>query len=113
MVFGGALVMPLVMGGAAYTAVTLKNQADETKRQQEKALAAQKQANAQAKQQGEALIEQEQMAYNAANKKSADISAISDKSKLAGKGGPAGTMLTGPMGVDPDELNLGKNTLLG
>ena len=113
MVFGGALVMPIIAGATVYTAVTAKNQADEAKRAQDKALAVQKQANVQAKQQGEALIEQEQMAYNAANKKSADISAISDKSKLSAKGGPAGTMLTGPMGVDPDELNLGKNTLLG
>ena len=114
MVFGGALIVPALVGGsAAYAAVTLKNQADEQKRAQEKALQVQKQANAQAKKQGEALLEQEQMAYNQANKKKVNVAGISDASQMAGKTGQSGTMLTGPMGVDPEELNLGQNTLLG
>ena len=29
------------------------------------------------------------------------------------QGGAAGTMLTGNMGIDPNQLNLGKSTLLG
>jgi hypothetical protein len=32
---------------------------------------------------------------------------------LAGKAGQSGTMLTGPQGVDPTQLTLGKQTLLG
>ncbi len=31
----------------------------------------------------------------------------------AGRGGPSGTMLTGPQGVSPDALQLGRTTLLG
>ena len=113
MVFGGAFVVPLALGAAGYTAVTLKNQADEQKRAQDKALAEQKQANVQQKKQAEALLQQEEMAYNQANKKKVDISGISDASQMAGKTGQSGTMLTGPMGVDPEDLNLGQNTLLG
>jgi hypothetical protein len=30
-----------------------------------------------------------------------------------GTGGPASTMLTGPAGIDPAQLQLGRNTLLG
>ena len=103
----------LFVGATVYNAVTNKNAADEAKRQQEAALAEQKKANAVTKQQGEELIQAEQMAYNQANKKKVDVSGITDASKVAGKSGQSGTMLTGPMGVDPEELNLGQNTLLG
>jgi hypothetical protein len=113
MVFGGALVGPIIAGATVYTAVTAKNQADESKRQQEKALQVQKQANEVAKQQGEELIQAEKMAYNQANKKKVNVAGISDASQMAGKTGQSGTMLTGPMGIDPEELNLGQNTLLG
>ncbi len=101
------------VGATVYNAVTQKNAADEAKRQQDKALAEQKQANKVAKQQGEQLIEAEQMAYNQADKKKVNVAGISDASQMAGKTGQSGTMLTGPMGVDPEELNLGQNTLLG
>ena len=32
---------------------------------------------------------------------------------MAGKAGQSGTMLTGPQGVDPSSLLLGKSSLLG
>ena len=54
------------------------------------------------------------MEYNKSNRQTADVSAITDESKLISKGGAAGTMLTGNMGIDPNELNLGGgSTLLG
>ena len=53
------------------------------------------------------------MEYNKANRQTADVGAITDESKLAGKGGAAGTMLTGNQGIATEDLNLGKNTLLG
>lgn len=52
-------------------------------------------------------------ANNRANQKKPNTQAIMDAAAMAGKGGVSGTMLTGPSGVDPNALNLGRNTLLG
>ena len=56
---------------------------------------------------------QADMANNKANQKSPDTSAILDAQNQAGKSGVSGTMLTGPGGVNPAALTLGKSTLLG
>ena len=53
-----------------------------------------------------------EMAANRANQKSPDTRSILDAARQAGKSGVSGTMLTGPAGVDPALLSLGKNTLL-
>jgi len=46
--------------------------------------------------------------------KVADTGALQSTTKQAAQaGGPADTMLTGTVGVDPASLTLGKNTLLG
>lgn len=52
-------------------------------------------------------------ANNRANQKTPDVNAILSAAQQSAKGGPAGTMLTGPSGVDPGALSLGKSTLLG
>lgn len=63
-------------------------------------------------------------AENQANAQGPDTAAIEARNMInanAGPNGPAGgakggggaTMLSGPTGVDPASLNLGKNTLLG
>jgi hypothetical protein len=52
-------------------------------------------------------------ANNKANQKRANSSALLSSNQMAAKGGQAGTMLTGPSGVDPSALQLGKTTLLG
>lgn len=52
-------------------------------------------------------------ANNRANQKRADTTAALDSAMQAGKSGASGTMLTGPQGISADQLNLGKNTLLG
>ena len=50
-------------------------------------------------------------ANNKANAKSPDIMAM--LASNSAKGAAGSTMLTGPSGVDPSGLMLGKNTLLG
>ena len=50
---------------------------------------------------------------NRLNQKKPDTAGILAAASQAGKGGVAGTMLTGPQGVDPNALSLGKSTLLG
>ena len=79
---------------------------------------AQKKANELQKQQMDISIkaaekqqQQQEQAFNKANAKTPDLSAIMANAQQ--RGGPSGTMLTGPSGIDPSALNLSKNTLLG
>ena len=88
-------------------------QGQQQKKAQKKQLALQAQANEDARKQAKAEADRADLLYNKANRQTADVSAITDESFLAGKGGGAGTMLTGNMGVDPNQLKLGKSTLLG
>jgi hypothetical protein len=52
-------------------------------------------------------------ANNQANAKTPDVAAQLQANLAAGKQGAAGTMLTGPSGVDPTQLTLGQTSLLG
>ena len=52
-------------------------------------------------------------AYNKANQKKPDTDRLYAANSNAAKGGVSGTMLTGPGGVDPSSLMLGRSTLLG
>lgn len=56
---------------------------------------------------------QADQAFNAANRKKPDTNALLSAAQQSGKAGASGTMLTGPQGVSPDLLTLGRNTLLG
>lgn len=61
-------------------------------------------------------IKQEKQAeqdMNRANQKKPDTMAMLNDAAQKGRAGQSGTMLTGPQGVDPSMLTLGKNTLLG
>ena len=57
--------------------------------------------------------QQSDEANNRANAKSPDSAAMLSANMMAGKAGQSGTLLTGPQGVDPSQLTLGKTTLLG
>lgn len=72
-----------------------------------------KKARAQGREQAEDTAKAASQANNKANQKRANSSAILSSNQMAGKGGQSGTMLTGPGGVDPSALQLGKTTLLG
>ena len=50
---------------------------------------------------------------NRASQKRPTTARIVDEAAQAGKPGASGTMLTGPTGVDPSALQLGRSTLLG
>lgn len=98
-----AITAAVAVGGTlAYSAYS-SNQA--SKRQQ----GAQREAVAQAEKQA-AQAERE---FNRANAKKPNVGAIVAGNQQAGLAGQAGTMLTGPTGIDPTKLELGKNTLLG
>lgn len=73
----------------------------------------QKAAQAENRNQAEKTAALADQANNKANQKTANGSALLTSNQLAGKGGQAGTMLTGAGGIDPSSLALGKTTLLG
>lgn len=52
-------------------------------------------------------------AQNAANMQTPDLASILKRAATAGSKGLSSTMLTGPTGVDANQLDLGKTTLLG
>lgn len=97
------------------TASTVQQQkaASESQHQQDLALAQQTSAQAEAKTAAETQASTAQQNVNRARQKAPDVGAIQEAAQAGAKGGAAGTMLTGPQGVDVSALQLGKNTLLG
>ena len=88
-------------------------QGEQQKAAQEDALKQQENAQKQAQENATKAQQTQQQSVNRANAQSPDVGALLSAAGQAAKGGPAGTMLTGPGGVDPNSLSLGKNTLLG
>ena len=82
--------------------------------QQSAALNKQKDAGSEAQRQAQATAAAQDQAYNAANKKRPNVGAMQAANmQAATMGGAGSTMLTGPAGIDPSALSLGKTTLLG
>ena len=96
----------LAIGSAAVGAIGTAVSADSARRN---ANTANDQAIKAAKVNAQAADE----ANNAANAKSPDVAAMMASNLAAGKSGASGTMLTGPGGVDPSTLTLGKSSLIG
>lgn len=107
----GALVASAA-AAAAGTGASIAN-AESGKKAQQKAMQQQKQAQDQAAAQAQSQARRSEYAANEANRKTPDLNAIMQSASQAAKGGPSGTMLTGPGGVDSNSLALGKNSLLG
>lgn len=101
---GVALAVTAVaaVAGVGVSAAQGAEQADQAKKSMQQA-----QANA------DRTAKQADQDFNRANQKKPDTAAILSAAQQAGKGGASGTMLTGPQGVDPASLTLGKSTLLG
>ena len=86
---------------------------EDAKKKQASALSKQESAQAQAVTAAERQRQTSEMAINQANRKKPDVSSIMQAAGASASGGASGTMLTGPTGVDPNALSLGKSTLLG
>ena len=97
------------VGGLGYTIAA----GEDAKRKQADALGKQERAQTQAVASAETQRQQSQQLVNRANQKKPDVSSIMQAAADSSKGGAAGTMLTGPTGVDPNSLALGKSSLLG
>lgn len=72
-----------------------------------------KAANAQNEKQAAAEAQRSEQQFNKANQKTPDIAAMFSRNQDAMKQGMGATFLTGPSGVAPSALTLGKTTLLG
>lgn len=108
-VTGGAS-LALATGAGALAGDTL---VDKPQEQMKKSADAQRTAAEQATKSAE---RQADLAYNSAQRavgKTPDVGAMLSGNKQSAAGGGSSTMLTGPGGIDPTTLNLGKNTLLG
>ncbi len=110
----GAVTATTVLAAAAVagTAYTIYS-GEKAREQQGEALSQQRQAQAEAKTVAEKQQQTAEQNVNRANAKQPDAGAILSAATQAAKGGPAGTMLTGPTGVNAADLSLGKSTLLG
>ncbi len=95
----------LAAAAVAGTAVSIYNGQEQKKAAERSSQQAQQNADKQAADADQAM--------NRANQKKPDTSAILSAAQQSGKSGPSGTMVTGPQGVDPSSLSLGKTTLLG
>lgn len=98
---------------ATWMAISAAGTAAATIYTTDKARQASNQANDIAKTNALNTQQQSDEANNRANAKSPDSAAMLSANMMAGKAGQSGTLLTGPQGVDPSQLTLGKTTLLG
>tara|TARA_R100000995_G_scaffold79522_1_gene50627 strand:- start:279 stop:602 length:324 start_codon:yes stop_codon:yes gene_type:complete len=106
------MIVSAVIVGAA-TVGSQIYASNQQRKQQKKQLALQRQANQDAKDRAKEAGDRADIEMNKANRKRADVSALTKKEEQAAMAGPAGTLLTGVQGVDSSNLNLGGNTLLG
>lgn len=105
MSFGISAIAYLAMATAATAVISYDNG--------QKQQGAQRDAQAQAKKNAETQATAADQANNRANGKKPNVQGLLSENAMAAKGGIGGTMLTGPTGVDPGALQLGKSTLLG
>ena len=104
------VVAAIAAVGSTVVAVTSANN---QRRIQERALADQRQANERAEQRAKQEKQRSDQEYNRANRQNVDVESAMDASELSAQQGASGTLLTGSSGVDPNQLNLSQNTLLG
>ena len=94
-------------GGLGYSIAS----GEDAKKKQAQALSRQESAQQQAVNAAQGQRKKSEMAINQANRQTPNVAGIMESASAAG--GASGTMLTGPTGVDPNALALGKSTLLG
>lgn len=108
----GAATAVVAAAAVAGAAVAYDN-GQKQKRAAERAAEQQEQAMKQQAQQAEDQAKRAEQDMNRVNQRRPDTQSAVDAASQAGRAGPSGTLLTGPQGVDPNSLQLGKTTLLG
>lgn len=97
----------------AMTARLQEQQLAAQRRMHDASLAAAARQAAEAQAQIERQLKAADEATNRANQKTPNTRRLLSEAEQAGKAGVSGTMLTGPQGIDPSSLTLGRNSLLG
>ena len=113
---GALTTLGAVMAGTAAAATAAGTgyaiaSGEDAKKKQASALSRQESAQAQAVNAAQGQRKKSEMAINQANRQTPNVQGIMESASAMG--GASGTMLTGPTGVDPNALALGKSTLLG
>ena len=105
-------IAPILGAGAAAAGTGYAIAAGESgKKAQAQAMREQRTAQDAAAAQARSQQRQSQQAMAAATRAEPDVGGIMQQAGM--EGGPSTTMLTGPMGVNPQQLQLGRSTLLG
>lgn len=115
-VTAASIAMAPFTGGLSLIAAPMgmqMSQQQDAMEQQKDQLREQKKAQQEAQSKAIQQERQSQMAINAANRRQPNVAGIMQTASQQAAGGPSGTMLTGPMGIDMNQTALGKNTLLG
>lgn len=108
---GAITAAAVVVGGASLAASAYSGeQQRKAGRKQEKA---QDRATKQAESQALKQEKQQEQEINRSRTNRPNADAMLDAANQSASGGAGSTLLTGSQGVDTDQLNLGKNTLLG
>jgi uncharacterized protein HemX len=107
-----ALAIAAVTVAAAGTAYGVYA-GEQGKKKQEEAMRQQQAAQAQAAKQAQSQTRLSRQAMAAANRIEPAVGGIMQAAQESAQGGPSSTMLTGPMGVNPQDLQLGRSSLLG
>lgn len=110
-IIAGSMIASAAAGiaGTAYSVVA----GQDAKKKQGEAMRNQEAAQKTAAEQAQSQQRRSEMTQNAAMRRTPDTASIMERAGQAAGGGPSSTMLTGPGGVDPNALSLGRNTLLG
>jgi hypothetical protein len=113
---GSALATGLAATGAAAAAAGTGYaiaSGERGAKMQRQAMNQQKQAQDAAAAQARSQQRRSQQAMAAANRAEPAVADIMGRAAAEMGGGPSSTMLTGPMGVNPQDLQLGRTSLLG
>lgn len=102
----------LAVGAAGSTAYSIYS-GEKGRKAQKDALRRQEQAQKQAEARALSQQRQSEMAQRAASGKKPNTAALLEAAQEASTAGAAGTMLTGSQGIRPEDLQLGRTTLLG
>lgn len=112
-----SVLVPWLLGAMAASSAAATGYSvysgEKGRKAQEDAASKQEQAQNKAVAEAKSQERQTEIATNMANRKQPDMAQIMQDATKAAAGGPSGTMLTGPTGVNPGAINLGKSSLLG
>lgn len=103
------MAISAAIAGAAYGIRTGEKQ----RQQQKRALSRQEEAQRNAEARAQSEQRRADMEFRAANREKPDIGSLLTSELAAEQSGAGATLLTGPGGVDPKRLKLGRTSLLG